>query len=61
MGMIREKWLERHEDDLEVFDAGDKDLELDWSKIDELVELFKTHTALDALRKVYGERLEVPE
>ena len=61
MGTLREKWLERHEDDLEAFDAGDKDIELDWAKIDELVELFKTHTALDALRMVYGDRLEVPE
>ena len=61
MGIIKEKWLERHEDDLEAFDAGDAALELDWAKIDELVELFKTHTALDALRMVYGDRLEVPE
>ena len=60
MGTIKEKWLERHEDDLEAFDAGDAALELDWAKIGELVELFKTHTALDALRLVYGDRLEVP-
>jgi len=46
--------------DAEEQDA-DGDPPIDWARLDELAEVFANNTPLEALKAIYGEKLDVPQ
>jgi hypothetical protein len=42
----------------EEFGAGDPPI--NWARLDELAEVFANNTPLEALKAIYGEKLDVP-
>jgi len=46
--------------DAEEQDAAG-DAPINWARLDELAEVFANNTPLDALKAIYGEKLDVPQ
>ena len=41
-------------------DQANGDPEINWERLEELAEVFANNTPLEALKAIYGDRLEVP-
>ena len=58
MGKIRETGLDRFADDDEEFAEGDPPI--DWDRLEEVAAVFASMEPLEALRAIYGDKLDVP-
>jgi len=42
-------------------ERAEGDAPIDWARLDELAEVFANNTPLEALKAIYGEKLDVPQ